>query len=240
MVKAPVSQSDAQLEYDKLGYRTWNVDSFPGMCAALEAFMFVALVRRFHRKVRYADGNRTRRDEAEPAWVPQAFADLKRAVSDSAVVSVVVHMLAAAFSIDQKPTWALLDVRVPGMAQDLVEGLFVRGKNPAIYDPSSPGYRCMEGIAAHHKRLKRRASPELRAFFQTTREDFHALGRGEPTAKVLALLCAARGIQPIEDSMKQARKRWDDRLTRWRAEMDNEDPEWRSKAIAWDGSWYKA
>jgi hypothetical protein len=188
-------------------------------------------VRRVHRKHRRQVDSRTRPDPDVPLWAAAAFADLKLGVAELARAVAVLGANAP------KPPVTLAGSLLPGPLHDVVEDLFVRGKVPTLPDRSSPEYGTvaafLQQVEARSKTLRPRKHAELEAFFRGTRMEFHALGFGDPTAKVLALLCASRGMEPIDRGMAIARKHWDERLLRWRREMDAEWPYWRSNTVAW-------
>lgn len=75
---------------------------------------------------------------------------------------------------------------------------------------------------------RRRHDPTLYHFFVGVRVAMTAAGHGDPKPSQLALLAAAAGIEPLDEGLTRARRRWEDRLRRWPAEMDRTD--WRPLA----------
>jgi len=45
----------------------------------------------------------------------------------------------------------------------------------------------------------------------------------EPTPAEVALLAAASGIEPLDDGLDRARKRWEDRIRHWRRKLEEWD-----------------
>lgn len=73
---------------------------------------------------------------------------------------------------------------------------------------------------------RRRRDSAVYHFFVGVRLVMTATGHGDPKASQLALLAAAAGLEPLDEGLTQATRRWENRLRRWPAEMDQAD--WRS------------
>lgn len=234
MTDRPISEEEAQQMYEALGFGSWKIDSYRGTYCALETLILNEFPRRIHRQLRRRENAPTRPDPHVPAWAATAFADLKRGVAG---IAQLLELATALQAVAPELPTSLAGALLAGPLHDLVAALVIKGEVPVVPGPSSPHHDAaavlLRRIDVRYRTLKARQHAELRAFFRATRKEFHALHYGEPTAKVLALLCAARGIEPITDGMTKARKRWDQRLERWRPEMDAEQPEWRSRAKAW-------
>jgi hypothetical protein len=234
MTDAVISQEDARRMFDELGHGPWEAVSLLGTYAALQTFTVDEAARRLHQAKRNVEGRRTRADKPIPAWVAPALFDVTRSAEGLAAQHAVGKALQRLRSYPAAPSMRFEDGLFPGPARELLEALLVKGEVPQLsleqYQRSTAQ---VAPIEARFATLRPRACSELRAFFRVTRKLFHALDLGEPTARALALLCAARGIEPITVGMNKARQRWDERLGRWRREMDTETPDWRSAAIAW-------
>lgn len=237
MADRSISQEEAQQLYDAHANRSWRQDSYRGTYCALEVLMCNEFSRRIHRKHRRQGNARTRPDPKVPAWAASAFTDLKLGVAYLAPAAAFVAAFAPFLPVAPKPLVSLAGALMPGAFHDLVESLLVRGEVPSLPDPSSPDHDAavvlLRRIDVRYQTLRARKHDALRAFFRGTRIEFHAREYGDPTAKTFALLCAARGLEPLTDGMNKARKRWDQRLERWRPEMDAAEPQWGSRAIAW-------
>ncbi len=72
---------------------------------------------------------------------------------------------------------------------------------------------------------RRRRNTALYHFFVGVRLTTTAAGHGDPKASQLALMAAAAGLEPLEKGQDSATRRWENRLRRWPAEMDQAN--WR-------------
>ena len=66
----------------------------------------------------------------------------------------------------------------------------------------------------------RRDERGLRGFYDGVRKVFKAGGRPVPTARDIALLAAAAGLEPLEPSLNDTRRRWENRIGRWKREKE--------------------
>lgn len=89
-----------------------------------------------------------------------------------------------------------------------------------------PDARCVADLSAHMdagtiRRAAQSVSARpredaiLRTFYEGIRVTFAAEGRGAPRPREVALLAGALGVEPF-DGLDQHRKRWEDRIRRWR------------------------
>lgn len=89
-----------------------------------------------------------------------------------------------------------------------------------------PDARCVADLSAHTDAgtirraaqsldAKPREDVILRTFYEGLRVTFAADGRGAPRPREVALLAGALGVEPF-DGLDAHRKRWEDRIRRWR------------------------
>lgn len=178
------------------------------------------LVRRFHRAQKLAQGVRQPVDAPLPGWVAPAYEGFK---------PIFVEMERTGFPI------SLPFGRLLAMAEgrSLIEELLEANTITRLLEIDAEQRAMLVPIVAQQMAAYTpRARPELKGFFLGTRMWFHAARGIEPTAKALALLTAATGVEPLDDGLKLARRRWDERLHRWRGELDESVPGWREIAAA--------
>lgn len=213
--KAITAPQAAEL-YDQLGRGSWQADSLAATCLAVEVELRDHLARAVLREERRCKGVRAGGDRALPDWVRAALPDYLHAA----------HEL--------KPSVGLLSgVTEPEFLGVLIEllrtgsiGLWVR----ALDDGGRTELKALFKQTYEHFKPAQRAA--LQAFYVGVRMHFRQQGWGDPKPSEVRLLAAARELAPITDGLDRARKQWEDRLRRWRKELDG--PFWSKLCVALD------
>lgn len=79
--------------------------------------------------------------------------------------------------------------------------------------------RLLQAARTDYDKL-RREERGLRAFYEGVRNFFERVGRAVPTARDIALLAAAGGLESLEPSLNDTRRRWENRIGRWQRERE--------------------
>lgn len=221
-VAAKVSAEEAGARYDALGRGKWNEDSVWGAFLALDAYLMREFVRRVHREGRNRERKRTRSDPPLPGWVGPTYVFCQVMIAGAGAMEVELPPIGGfiGFMVRRDLVWVAQELIFSESIANVVRRLEeVRG--------TKAGTEIESLIEEWHSKYPPHEDREQRAFFEGTRRFFHMKGWGEPTARPLALLAASRGIEPIDQGLNLARKHWDERLGRWRRDMDRLDPNWR-------------
>lgn len=215
-----ITAEDAQAAYDALGNDDWKTDSRCGRFFALQIYVEHAFVRILCRAEKRGQGARQPKALSIPAWVAPTLDEFMvefRCVGPFYTGPVSDGLGRLLLSAEGR---GILELMVSGGVEEALAGLDAKSRAALERD-------YMPSVRAQFKKLPPRAHPTVQSFFHGTCAWFYFRQRPDPTAKTLALLAAATGIEPITEGMKLARKRWDERLYRWRRQMDQVNPSWR-------------
>jgi hypothetical protein len=207
---------EAAAAYDRLGHGGWRADSFVGVALALEAAITELLVRGLHRGGRSGGRASAKRVRPPPGWLGGALDEFVAWSSRAG---------------DPRCGLAAM-VRVPALLE-LLRQLCRTGDVTSLRDLDARGRAVFEAelmptVERIHRMFRPAEKPALQCFYFGVRLHFHLNGWGEPGARELRLLAAARELEPIEEGLDRARKRWEDRMARWRDEMDRDWRDWRA------------
>jgi hypothetical protein len=209
-----LTSEQAAARYDALGRGSWHEDSLWGLFFALDAELSRQLVRRFHREDRRCKRKRASADEPLPGWVKPAFDEF---VVATAPVPTPIELAVAARNPEMM---MVIEEMLKTGSADWYRYLEPRAR--AVFE-----VEFIPLVRRYHSRFASAARAELKAFYYGTLIYFHRRGWGDPKPGEVRLLAAARGLEPITEGLDKARKLWEDRILRWKGEMDRSWPEWR-------------
>lgn len=214
MAEVEIGRETAVTLYEQREGRDAMLESRLGLYLALDLAVTDEFVRRLHRLGRRRAGAPAPADRAMPAWVGEAYLEFMREVDEQDDFSGLLRPGMSRGALTSPGTRALVaELVLNGTVEKLSDMLEGSNNAPEVLP-------LVESLEAHHRRLKPRDRIELRAFFYGVRGHFHIRDLGEPTARDMALLACARGLEPIERGLNLARKHWDERIGRWRREID--------------------
>jgi len=186
-----ISRDEARAQYDAGGVRSWRTDSMVGICMAVQAEVETQLARALWIEQRRHDGLRSVANKPLPQWVADALPDYLLAAKEARLPAGLLGMMTnpAFFEIIEQLC------ETGGVR-------WIRGYSDAQRAELA---KHVQGVVASRKPAQDRA---LQAFFLGTRATFHLNRRGEPKASDMRWLAAARGLEPIDNGLDRARKRW--------------------------------
>lgn len=200
-VPKSVSAAEAGRLYDEHSAGSWRMDSIPGICLAVQAELADELAYAIELERRRRMGLRAEADRKVPPWVLGALPDCAEMAQAMPAPSGLLGALL------QAPLLLSLVM------------LCRTGSVAGLYRHAGDAEReSLERIAAQLGHRPPAQHAALHMFYFGTRAHFHLLGRGEPTPGEVRLLAAARELDPITEGLDAARKRWEDRIRRWRKE----------------------
>lgn len=208
---------EAKALYAQRGRGDWEADSVLAVVMAAQELVYLELCRALRREERRRTGLKGSKPKPLPPWVREAM--VLGVFGQLAATGPTTEFLR--LSTEQEFLHIVVELCQSGSVEE-----WLAAKEPTerttVLDWLRPH------VAKMHDERKPGDRPELRAFYMGVRVWFLFQGYGEPKPGEVRLLAAARGVEPIDTSLEQSRRLWENRVRRWSRAMDASAPDWRA------------
>jgi len=208
-----VETHDAATVYEHRTSRPWRDDAAPGLIAAVLAEAGERLLVAMVDDARAAEGGRRLKDRGPvPDWFREGLRNLEALAAHVPELAANNPMVNILTNPKAKP---ILDALLLDRREGASASLFTEPGAQAIAEQAETIIR--------QQMSKQGRKDALMAFYVGVRDWRVRSGGDEPTPAEVALLAAASGLEPLDDGLDRARKRWEDRIRIWRRKREEWD-----------------